>query len=86
MTNKDVISHKLYVDFKEASKKNPCSLKFKTDRIEETISLHKIKFNNKYGGSKNVEVVWDDDPPLNGCIELLTISEKSEPSKKPKRF
>ena len=61
-TDKDVISHKLYVDFKEASKKNPCSVKFKTDRIEEIINLHKIKFNNKYGGRENVEVVWDDEP------------------------
>ena len=86
MTDKDVILHKLYVDFKEASKKNPCSVKFKTDRIEEIINLHKIKFNNKYGGSENVEVVCDDDPPLHGCIQLLTISEKSEPSKEAKRF
>ena len=81
-----LILHKLYVDFKEASKKNPCSVKFKTDRIEEIINLHKIKFNNKYGGSENVEVVWDDDPPLNGCIQLLTISEKSEPSKEAKKI
>ena len=86
MTDKDVILHKLYVDFKEASKKNPCSVKFKTDRIEEIINIHKIKFNNKYGGSENLEVVWDDDPPLNGCIELVTISEKSEPSKETKKI
>ena len=86
MTDKDVILHKLYVDFKEASKKNPYSVKFKTDRTEEIINLHKIMFNNKCGGSENVEVVWDDDPSLNGCIQLLTISEKSEPSKEAKKI
>ena len=37
MTDKDVVLHKLNVDFIEASKKNPCSVKFKTDRIEEII-------------------------------------------------
>ena len=36
--------------------------------------------------SENVEVVWDNDPPINGCIELLTISGKSEPSKEAKKI
>ena len=48
----DRILEKLYVDFKEASKKNPCSIKFNADRVKEIIDLHKIKFNKRYGGVK----------------------------------
>ena len=44
MRDKNVVLHEMYTDFRDSDKKVPCSLKFKTDRIQEVIELHKVKF------------------------------------------
>ena len=50
--------HKLYTDYKNANLTNPCSVKFKTDKLHEVITLHQIKFDDDYGSKEDVAVHW----------------------------
>ena len=88
MGDKDVVLNKLYIDYKDSSKTVPCSLKFKTDRMTDTIELHKVKFNAKYGEKEGMKVQWDDDPKQNGCLSVLTITQKdlSESNEPPRKI
>ena len=89
MKDKNVVLHEIYTDFRDSDKKVPCSLKFKTDRIQEVIELHKVKFKldtdlhlNEDGQDRDITVIWDSDPTQNGCIELLTLVDNSREGKK----
>ena len=44
MKDKNLVLHEIYTDHRDSDKKVPCSLKFKTDRIQEVTEPHKVKF------------------------------------------
>ena len=73
MGDKNVVLNKLYIDYKDSGKTVPCSLKLKTDRMTDTVELHKVKFNAKYGEQEGMKVQWDYDPKQNGCLSLLLL-------------
>ena len=45
MKDENVVLHEIYTDFRDSDKKVPCSLIFKTDRIQEVIELHKVNLS-----------------------------------------
>ena len=49
MDGKNVTLHKLHTNYKNANLTDPCSVKFKTDKLHEVITLHQMKFNDDYG-------------------------------------
>ena len=72
--------HVIYIDYGDAEKTKPCSLKFKTNELDKVIDLHKAKFNSDLK-EENVLVAWEDNPSKQpGCKAILTLRKSSKKS------
>ena len=76
--DKNTMLHKLYIDYTNAEKTKSCSIKFKTDKLEEIIELHKLKYGSdpiSHEDGKELKVMWDDNPAKpSGCKAVLTLN------------
>ena len=77
LEDKDTVFNRIYIDYADAEKAKPCSIKFKTDNIDDVIKLHKTRYDasNKHKVD-NIKVKWDDNPKQSSCKTVLTLNNK----------
>ena len=75
--DKDAVLNRIYIGCADAEKTKPCSIKFKTDNIEDVIKLHKTRYDasNKHTDD-NIKVKWGNNPKQSGCNAVLTLNNK----------
>ena len=63
LRNKYTLFNRIYIDYADAEKTKPCSIKFETDNIKDVIKLHKTRYDaSNTHRDNNIKVKWDDKP------------------------
>ena len=50
--------NEIYIDFVDEGRTKPCSIKFKTDQLEEVIKRHKILFSDDFAKKSDLTITW----------------------------
>ena len=82
MNDKNTMLHKLYLNYTDAEKTKSCSIKCKTNKLEEIIELHKVKYGPdpiSHEDGKELIAMWDDIPAKqSGCKAVLTLNSEKK--------